>query len=251
MRRVLRVLAGVLAVAVAGCAITPAEDDPVQVRLNDLDNRLTRIEKMMANQNLVEIANDLESMRTEIRSMRNETDQIGQSAEATRKQQRDLYTDLDQRLKSLEAHGAVVPAEGAPATLAQSGNPGDDKASYQAAFELLKASKYQPSIDAFQRFIVSYPESSLIDNANYWLGEAYYVNKAFPDALRAFRGVIEKYPSSRKYPDALLKTGFCYYELKQWSAAKERLQKVTAQFADTAAGRLAQQRLEKMASEGH
>jgi tol-pal system protein YbgF len=250
MRTVKRVLAGVLMVVLAGCALTPAEDDPVQVRLNDLDNRLTRIEKMMANQNLVEIANDLESMRTEIRGMRNETDQIGQGADVTRKQQRDLYADLDQRLKSLEAHG-VVPADAAPATAAQAENPGDDKASYQAAFELLKASKYAAAIDAFQRFVANYPDSSLIDNANYWLGEAFYVNKAFPDALRAFRGVIEKYPTSRKYPDALLKTGFCYYELKQWSAAKERLQKVTAQFADSAAGRLAQQRLEKMASEGH
>jgi TolA-binding protein len=83
------------------------------------------------------------------------------------------------------------------------------------------------------------------------LGEAYYVNKSFPEAQAAFQRVIEKYPQTRKRADALLKIGYCEYELKQWDLAKRTLSLVAAQFPDAPAGHLAQQRLEKMATEQH
>jgi TolA-binding protein len=63
--------------------------------------------------------------------------------------------------------------------------------------------------------------------------------------------VVDKYPQSHKRPDALLKIGFCQYELKRWDLAKESLSQVASQFSDTPAGHLAQQRLEKMAAEQH
>jgi len=63
--------------------------------------------------------------------------------------------------------------------------------------------------------------------------------------------VVDKYPQSRKRPDALLKIGYCQYELKDFTSAKDTLAKVAAQFSDTPAGHLAQQRLDKMAAEQH
>jgi len=127
----------------------------------------------------------------------------------------------------------------------------DDKAAYQAAFGLLKDGQYDRAIAAFQKFLAAYPDSQLADNAQYWLGEAYYVNKSFPEAQAAFQRVVDKYPQSRKRPDALLKIGYCQYELKDWGQAKDTLGKVAAQFSDTPAGHLAQQRLDKMAAEQH
>ena len=93
---------------------------------------------------------------------------------------------------------------------------GDDRANYQAAFDLLKDGKYPEAISGFKQFLTTFPNSALADNAQYWLGEAHYVTKQYPDALRAFRTVLEKYPDSRKMPDALLKIGYCNYELKNW-----------------------------------
>ena len=91
----------------------------------------------------------------------------------------------------------------------------------------------------------------MADNAQYWLGEGYYVNKAYPEAQAAFQRVIDKYPQSRKVPDALLKIGYVRYETKQWDGAREVLTQVTKQYSDSPAGRLAEQRLEKMAMEKH
>jgi TolA-binding protein len=62
---------------------------------------------------------------------------------------------------------------------------------------------------------------------------------------------MDKYPQSRKLPDALLKIGYCRYEMKQYEAAREALGQVAARFTDTPAARLAKQRLEKMTAEKH
>jgi tol-pal system protein YbgF len=254
--------AALLAVlALAGCAATPPEEDPVQIKLNDLDTRLTRIERVVSNQSLLQLSNDVEALRSDVRGMHNDVDELSHALDTSRKQQRDLYADLDQRLKKLESRGASAasgapvaatpntPAAGAPPAAEPSSD--SDTAAYQAAFGLLKDSQYDRAIAAFQQFLASYPASSLADNAQYWLGEAYYVNKSFSDAFAAFQKVVDKYPQSRKLPDAMLKIGYCDYELKQWQAAKDVLSQVVSSYPDTAAGHLAQQRLEKMAAEKH
>jgi tol-pal system protein YbgF len=247
--------------SLSGCASTPPDEDPVQIKLKDLDTRLARIERVMANQSLLEIGNQLEALRSDVRAMHNDVDQMSNAFEGARKQQRDLYADLDQRLKNLETRSSAASATaaaGASATAPAVSNAPDtsnagveDKASYQAAFTLLKDGQYDRAIAAFQKFLAAYPDSSLADNAQYWLGEAFYVNKAYPEAQAAFQRVIDKYPQSRKISDALLKIGFCRYEMKQWDSARQVLGQVVARFSDTPAGRLAQQRLEKMAAEKH
>jgi tol-pal system protein YbgF len=247
--------------ALGGCASTPPDEDPVQIKLKDLDTRLARIEKVMANQSLLDVANQSEALRSDVRAMHNDVDQLNNSLDAGRKQQRDLYADLDQRVKNLEsrgtaaagtaASGAASGSVGAASPNAPDAGSGEDKASYQAAFNLLKDGQYDRAIVAFQKFLVAYPDSSLADNAQYWLGEAYYVNKAYPEAQAAFQRVVDKYPQSRKLGDALLKIGYCRYEMKQWESAREVLGQVVARFTDTPAARLAQQRLDKMSAEKH
>jgi tol-pal system protein YbgF len=248
-----------IALAMVGCASTPPDEDPVQIKLKDLDTRLARIERVVANQSLLDLANQTDSLRNDLRAMHNDVDLLTNNLEASRKQQRDLYADLDRRMKSLESRGGGGGAGGAAAGSGDAGSGGadssaagsDDKAAYQTAFNLLKDSQYDRAIAAFQKFLIVYSDSSLADNAQYWLGEAYYVNKSFPEAQAAFQRVVDKYPQSRKRPDALLKIGYCQYELKQWDLAQGTLSQVAKQFPDAPAGHLAQQRLDKMATEKH
>jgi tol-pal system protein YbgF len=164
-----------------------------------------------------------------------------------------MYGDVDRRLTSLEGGGAASAGAGASSVGAVGGLPipqGDDRANYQAAFDLLKDGKYTEAIAGFSQFLTTFPTSALADNAQYWLGEAHYVNRQFSEALRHFRTVVEKYPDSRKIPDALLKIGYCNYELKNFSEARSALGQVVSRFGDTTAARLASQRLSKMEAEG-
>jgi len=234
----------------AGCASGPPEADPVVQKLSELDGRLLRIERVLANQSLLDLSQRIEAAQAEVRTLRGQVDELQHGVTKSQDQQREMYGDVDRRLAAIEGT-ATAGAAGAGAAH-NSGLPvpqGDDRANYQAAFDLLKDAKYPEAISGFKQFMVSFPTSALADNAQYWLGEAHYVSKEYPEALKDFRTVIEKYPDSRKTPDALLKIGYCNYELKNWGEARSALNQVVKQYSDTTAGRLASQRLAKMESE--
>jgi len=259
------------ALLLAGCASNPAED-PVQIKLNDLDTRLGGVERVVSNQSLVDMSRRIDALEAQLREQRGSVEVLQNGADAARKSQRDLYADLDRRLRVLESGanaaggaaaagsaGGAGAAAGAPGTGAGAGSAaggagtaaGDDQAAYNAAFEKLKAGSYAEAIAAFQELMRRYASSSLLDNAQYWIGEAYYVTRDYDLAAAAFRTVGERWPASRKAPDALLKLGYTQFEQKHLTAARATLQQVVARFPDTEAARLAQERLRKLPPEGH
>ena len=90
-------------------------------------------------------------------------------------------------------------------------------------------------------FLITYPDSELADNAQYWRAEASYVTNDYEEALAQFQVVLSKYPRSRKLPDALLKIGYSNYELGRWAGARSALEKVRDDFPDSTAARLAEE----------
>jgi len=130
-------------------------------------------------------------------------------------------------------------------------SPEAEKAAYDMAFQSLKEMKYADAASQFQSFLRAYPNSEYADNAQYWLGESYYVTRNYDIALEAFQGLLNKYPDSPKVADALLKIGYTHYELKQWDQARAALTQVQEQYPDTTLARLAGSRLRSMKLEGH
>jgi tol-pal system protein YbgF len=224
----------------AGCATTPEEDPVLQGKLNDLDSRTTTIERVVQNQSLQSLAQRADQQQSEVSVLRGRIEVLENANEALRKQQRDLYADLEKRLAALSAgQGAGPPAAGP----AGPGAAGGDQAAYNQAFDTLKAGKYAEAITAFQQFLQSWPDSSLADNAQYWLGESYYVTRDFQSAAAAFQTVLDRWPNSRKAPDALLKLGFTQAELKQTAQARATLTSVSTRFPGSDAAKLAAARL--------
>lgn len=253
------ILAAAGAAALGGCASGP-EEDPVQTKLNDLDTRVTRIERVVANQSLVDLAQHQEAQQAELRDLRGQIDQLQHDNTALKKQQHDLYGDLDQRVKALgtggggtaggtggSGSGSVAPAA-AGATQAGGGGEASstEQAVYSQAFDALKAGSYSTAITGFKDFLSSYPQSSLAENAQYWLGESYYVNRDYDSAAEAFRTVLRKWPDSRKGPDALLKLGYTQFEQKQWAAARTTLTAVSQKYPGSDAARLASEKLKRI-----
>ena len=175
-----------------------------------------------------------DQLQNELSALRGRIEVLENANEALRKQQRDLYADLDKRLTG---QAATTP----PA--AQPGAGAGDQAAYDQAFGVLKAAKYADAITAFQHFLQTYPQSSLADNAPYWLGESYYVTRDFQSAAAAFQTLLDRWPDSRKAPDALLKLGYTQAELKHTAQARATLLSVSTRFPGTDAANLAAARL--------
>ena len=230
-----------LAALLAGCVTTPPEEDPVQLRLNDLDSRLGRVERVVNNQSLVELGRRVDALEAELRALRGSTEELQNAGDGVRKQQRDLYADLDRRLVALEQGRRAAPE----AADAVDGGPADQEA-YARAFETLNGADYAAAIAQFRDFMKNHPQSELLDNAQYWLGEAYYVTRDYERAAGAFRAVGERWPDSRKAPDALLKLGYTLQEQKRLPEARVALGQVVQRFPGSGAARLAAERLKKL-----
>lgn len=242
--------------ALSGCSVlTPPSEDPVLLKLAELERRLQSIETVMQNESLVKLSQQVSAVERQGDEMLGRVEELEHGTESTAERQRQLYVDIDARMQQLEtamsARSSVSVMDGGTLAPGQLPVPsGSDRDNYQAAFELLKEQRYEPAASAFQQFLVTFPDSELTDNAQYWLAESHYVTQKFDKALRDFKVVIDQYPKSRKVPDALLKMGYCNYELKRWDDARASLTRVQTDYPDTTAARLAAQRLLRMQEEG-
>jgi tol-pal system protein YbgF len=229
-------------ITLVGCATTPEEDPVLQGRLNDLDARTTRIERVISNQSLLNMAQSIDSLQAQVRTLQGRIDELENVNDALRKQERALYADLDRRINELNAGGAgAAPAPAGPP-------PGSEQAAYMQALDSLKNGKYPDAIGQLQQFLKTYPKSDLADNAQYWLGETYYASGDFSSAASAFRALLDQWPSSSKAPDALLQLGYSQYELKQYADARATLAQVSQKFPGSSAAQQAQDRLRQMSA---
>lgn len=262
-------------------------------RPRSLEERVARMEHMLEGGTLVDMLSRLDTLQQQLQKIQGDLEVQQHDLQALRQHERDLYLDLDRRLRKLEADqsagtpsqaqggGQTAPAGAgpgvagaataqAPSPGAASGQPGaagaeqpgaaaplspgdqqQMQADYDQAFKLLRGAQYDKAIAAFEQFLKKYPDGPLSDNAQYWLGEANYVIRRFPEALKDFQQVVSRYPDSPKVPDAELKAGFTHYELDQWDEARKALTEVTNKYPDTTAAKLAQNRLQRMKKEGH
>jgi len=250
------------------------------VSKDELEVRVQKLERRLDSRSLVSLMEQVSALQREVQQLRGDIEVQTHSMESLQKRQRDLYLDIDRRLHRLEAggvQGQVSGVPGRPAAVAPAGrdgavpppltptqsptvgsaapaaglNPAQERKDYDRALEQLKEGRYTEASSAFQAFLGKYPGSSYADNAQYWLGEVYYVTREFQPALSEFGKVVDSYPDSTKIADAKLKIGYIQYELKDWTKARQMLNQVVQAYPGTTTARLAQERLDRMKREGH
>ena len=147
------------------------------------------------------------------------------------------------------AFGASPPSTADTGRLAiatAASDPTQARAAYQRALDLLKQSQYNQSIEALRKFLLAHPRTEYADNAQYWLGEAYYANRQFGQALIEYNALLQGYPDSQKFSHAKLKLAYCYHELGQPEQAKQQLEELIRAYPDTTVAHLARDRLRQI-----
>ena len=225
-----------------------ASNKELEAQAAVIESRLGALEQR-ANQSLVELQQQIETSRQELRTLRGQIEEATHQLETLQQQQRDLYGDLDRRLLLIENAGGTASPGASAAPAAPEVMFADEAAVYGDAFAAMKAGRYEDAARGFQLYLTKYPRGPRADNASYWLGEAQYVQQDYTTALKSFQSV-SAFPESRKLPDALLKVGYCQYELKAFKNARATLQKVISTYPDADAAKLAQARIDKMNEEG-
>jgi len=114
---------------------------------------------------------------------------------------------------------------------------------YNKAMKLLKGGEVGQAILEFEKYIREFPHSELADNAQYWIGEAYYAQKEFSRALMEFQKVLTHFPRGDKVPDALYKIALSYLEMGQKEKARAELKKLISQHPGSAPASLARKKM--------
>lgn len=148
--------------------------------------------------------------------------------------------NLAQVLARRDARGP----EGTPGT--PTSYPSDPQELYQAAYNDYLRGNYESAIVAFRQFIASFPASQLADNAQYWIGECYFHQQKFREAVAEFSRVETSYPTSERLASALLRKGYALIELGDTASARAALRTVVQRFPRSDDAILAQRQLDTL-----
>jgi tol-pal system protein YbgF len=117
------------------------------------------------------------------------------------------------------------------------------QALYDQAMQLFRSGDFPKAREGFTRFLGLYPKTDLTSNAQFWLGECYFAEKNYSDAIRAYDKVVKEYPKSDKASSAWLKMGMAFLELGDKDAGKIALKKVIKDYPQSNQAQIAQRKL--------
>jgi tol-pal system protein YbgF len=119
----------------------------------------------------------------------------------------------------------------------------DPETLYRTAYNDYLRGNYDLAILGFRQYLETFGSTDLADNASYWIGESYYRQKRFQDAIREFDHVVSQFPNSDKVASALLRKGYAYIELGEQSKGVVQLQNVIRRYPRSDEANLARQQL--------
>jgi tol-pal system protein YbgF len=186
----------------------------------------------------IELTKLIDELKQDLARMRGQLEVQANKVETLDRRQKDLYVDLDARLRKLEP-SAQAPEK--PAAAAS--DPVAEGKAYEAALNQFKIGNYQSSVAAFQNFLATYPESQQVSSAQYWIGNAYYALRDYKTAIAAQQKLLASWPDSAKAPDAMLNIASCQAEMGDAKAARETLQALVKKYPGTPVAEQAKQRL--------
>jgi tol-pal system protein YbgF len=97
-------------------------------------------------------------------------------------------------------------------------NP-NTRAVYETAYNHLLQRDFASAETGFTNFLRAYPSDPLAGNAQYWLGETYYVRGKYRQAADSFLTGYRNYKNSDKAPASLLKLGMSLHQMGEKDAA--------------------------------
>ncbi|GEM_PF-3142395 len=218
-----------LSIAIVIYSCTTAPDKNLQSRIADLEYQINEIEE--------QLNKEIKKRKAQYEDL----NKIAQSQPSSRHQPKPtpMRSTTEEKDKSQTSDSKTKIPKQSRASL--------EKELYSRALDLLLA-KNQPqkAQEKFKKFLEKYPQSSLVPNTYYWMGESYYAQKKFEQSILYFKKVYNRFPADPKSPDALLKTGYAYAQKGDISNAKFYLNNLIERNPDSKAAELARRRLRSL-----
>lgn len=140
-----------------------------------------------------------------------------------------------------QAPPATQPSPG-PA-MNRAANVPDPDTLYQSGLSYYNGGQYDLARQSFEQFLQDYGDTDLASNAQFYIGECYYSQQQYRNAIDAYNRVLERYPGGNKQAAAQLKKGYALLSLGEKQAGIRELRSLVRRMPRTREADLAQQRL--------
>ena len=203
--------------------------------------------------NIEEYKQLLKKPSKEMDRIREEMDGRLKTLEERRKNQEERIKELENRLKessgsttgsalkSVEPEKLASGKEISAELKGVSTGMGDV---YKDAYETYHRGDLEGARRKFEAFLKQYPNTELSDNAQFWIGETYYLRKDYERAILEYEKAIVKYPEGDKIPAALFKQALAFLELGDKTNAKNLLKRVIERYPQSDLAETARKKLE-------
>jgi tol-pal system protein YbgF len=243
---------------VAGCIPTQSQM-AIERDLEEMKRRLATAERSLAtqqnsrtsetrerlealNRNQAELQAGLDALRLENQTLNGRFEDLSRSQRESRDELALVRDDLGLKISALEDR--LKGSSSVPARQQMVETPEDQ---YRRAIDLVQTKKnYVEGRKLLQQFVDQNPKHSLAVNASYWIGEAYFGEKKYENAILQFQDVIQKYGDHPKVAAALLKQGVTFQTLGDKQSAKAILQKLVNSFPLSDEAKTAKEQLKKL-----
>ncbi|HKY01574.1 MAG TPA: tol-pal system protein YbgF [Burkholderiales bacterium] len=210
----------------------------LRARLQAQEQTLKQLQSQMPEgRALLNLADQIDALKQEMANLRGQVEMLSNQVDQLEKRQKDLYVDLDTRLRKFEQ----VETEKQSAAQAAA----NEQQAYEAGLAQFKANNYGAAVQTLQSFLSTYPQSPLAPSAQYWIGNAHYALRDYKASITAQEKVVANWPESAKAPDALLNIASSQAELGNAAASRKTLQNLVATYPKSQAAEQAKQRLKK------
>lgn len=243
-----------------------SEDAALRARTDGIREEMEKVRSSLADAhaNLQKISQDLNQLQGQLEEARFQlTSQVGRSAREKDERVKALEAEIAKVREELKSQGALLkaseeelrslreallkrPPSKAEAAPREKVTAERQKEEYEATLALLERKEYRTMITRLRDFIKKYPTSDLADNAQYWIGEAYYALREFDQAILEFDEVRRRYPKGDKVPAALLKQAFAFAELGDKVDARLILRDLIDRYPQTPEALKAEQKLKEL-----
>jgi len=249
------ILAGLLALPLPGLAALFSDDearravidlrgrveiqgrkiDELTARLEERTTQLTQRLEQTARAQL-ELQSQIDTLRDEIAKLRGQLEVQTNELSQTQRRQRELFADLDTRLKPFEP--TQVELDGTAFTVEP-----DERRAFENALKQFRAGEFVPSIASFQQLRNRWPQSGYLPYALFWTGSAQFAIKDYKAAIATQQSLLASFPDHPRAPDAWLNLGIAQSESGDKKAARKSFETVIQKYPDAQASTLARERL--------
>ena len=217
----------------------------VLLSLQRIEERMKALEATSIERRaILDLAGQLEALRADLAKQRGQVEVLIHQIEVAEKRQKDLYVDIDSRLRKLE-QAAEQHAAAAARPPADTGPSDEEKRAYESALNQFKVGNYSAAIDLLGQLLARYPNGKLAPNAQYWIGMGYSGRRDYRNAIAALQKVVAQWPLDAKAADAMLSIASAQEAMGDVKSAQATLQDVLAKYPGSTASDQARLRLQQ------